>query len=72
MIASGEKREEYRDLKQYYDLRIKDATHVLFIAGYDKTSPQMTCEIESIRVGRGRAEWGADPQKEYYVITLKK
>ena len=41
-----------------------------FFMGYSKGRPQFSKEIRSIHVGTGRPEWGAEPGKEYLVITL--
>lgn len=45
---------------------------VIFQNGYAKNSPRMTFEIESISVGKGKEERGAEPNKEYFVIKLGK
>lgn len=99
LIASGEKLEEYREIKQYWiprfcfyhqqhgpcgNLAEKECEQCLwdtisewsafpydavrFHRGY--TSTTMTFEIESISIGQGREEWGAEPNKEYFVIKL--
>ena len=71
MIASGEKKEEYRDVKPYYSSRIQDRpTIVTFYLGYAKGRPSMTFEIEIIIIGSGRHDWGAEPGRLYYVIRL--
>lgn len=43
-------------------------THVCFCYGY--TQRKMTFEIKEIIIGTGKAEWGAEPEKEYFVIKL--
>lgn len=43
---------------------------VTFHLGYTKTT--MTFEIEEISIGKGREEWGAEPDKLYFVIKLGK
>lgn len=48
----------------------KDFTHVRFHRGY--TSTTMTFEIESITIGKGKEEWGAEPGMDYFVIKLGK
>lgn len=93
MIACGEKREEYRELTEYWIKRLLNLTKdgqkknhyfgfideddilgfknfdaVRFHRGY--TSTTMTFEIESITIGEGREEWGAEPGKDYFVIKL--
>lgn len=52
------------------DRQYENYTHVRFHRGY--TSITMTFEIESIIIGQGREEWGAEPDKECFVIKLKK
>lgn len=71
MIASGEKKEEYRDIKPYYSSRLNGRpTTVTFYLGYAKGRPSMTFEIKSIGIGSGRQDWGAEPWTLYYVIRL--
>lgn len=120
MIARGEKREEYREIKHYWYRRLLNVDRegygyfqescegdfedlfresddsfaifaqklqqainngifeyrafdcVRFRLGYKKDAPNMTFEIESITIGKGREEWGAEPGKEYFVIKLGK
>ena len=108
MITSGEKREEYREIKSfwinrflswfdgdrlgnYYDSTYPVASTVIadlmdkevdwrnvydtvtFTLGYPKkgdTSRRMTFKIEAISIGMGKPEWGAEPDKQYFVIKL--
>lgn len=72
MIASGEKKEEYRENKPYWTKRLenKEYTHVLFRHGYSKNAPQIFCELEDIVFRDGKKEWGAESGKAYYVIKL--
>ena len=120
MIASGEKKEEYREPKYYwyrrllnvdrdgygyfcescygdfedlfrasndsyheFTLRLQQAIEdgvfeykefdcVQFHLGYRKYAPRMTFEIEEISIGKGREDWGAEPDKLYFVIKLGK
>ena len=44
-------------------------THVRFSYGYTKRT--MTFEIESIRIGKGKPEWGA-PTEDVFIINLGK
>ena len=93
MILSGEKKEEYRDRREYYDTRFmnhfgfiivggkmfnqvlpeelkKDEKQpIIFRNGYSSTSPSFTA-ICSLREGTGKPEWGAEPGKTYYVLTI--
>lgn len=83
MIASGEKTEEYREIKPYWTMRltgnplpfasrIKPYDSVTFYLGYAKDRPSMTFKVYSITIGDGKREWGAEPNKRYYVIKLSK
>ena len=69
MIEQGNKREEYRENKPYWNKRLfsHKYTHVCFHRAY--TNETMTYKIESISIGRGRAEWGA-PSSDVYIIKF--
>lgn len=91
MIRSGEKKEEYREIKPYYDSRfksyipdignikiirmncgtgfIKVDDEIIFRNGYSSNSPSIKCRVE-ITKGYGKEEWGAEPNKEYYVLKI--
>lgn len=80
MIASGEKKEEYREIKPYYQSRFQNHFHpdgqsdwitVRFRNGYGKNKPTMQCFCKLLR-GTGKEEWGAEPSKEYYILSIKK
>ena len=92
MIASDEKKEEYREIKKYYNSRLgnyyinhvldararrilKDmgttTKKVMFRNGYKYNDPHAICLCE-LRVGKGKEEWGALPNKEYYILKIKK
>ena len=80
MIASGEKKEEYREIKPYWIKRLtannnafddcKDFSSIIFKNGYAKDAPTMTVECLGIEIGSGKSKWGADPWDEYFVIKL--
>jgi hypothetical protein len=73
MIASGEKREEYREIKPYWTRRIAepgtDYDAVKFRNGYRPDSPTVTVELEGVFSGMGRPEWGA-PNQRVYILRL--
>ena len=76
MILSGEKKEEYREIKPYYDSRFRIRNEdeartlmVLFRNGYRKNSPAIKCEV-IISKGLGKSEWGAELGKLYYVLKI--
>ena len=84
MILSGEKKEEYREIKPYYDSRfrfvdypdlktktIQSATTIRFRNGYSKQDPMIECRV-CIKKGYGKPEWGAEPNKLYYVLKILK
>ena len=97
MIACGEKKEEYREIKPYYKTRFYNAVKevldketfaqqltavilyentvmldVIFRNGYNKNSPQIKCKCIYKGRGQGKEEWGAEPNKEYYILEIIK
>ena len=74
MILSGEKTEEYRDIKPYYNLRLigREYDSVVFRNGYARDAPSLTIELKTIRFGTGKPEWGAEEAKTYFVLSLGK
>lgn len=72
MILSGEKKEEYRAIKPYWEKRLlnKEYDIVNFRNGYGKSAPQFTAKIKNIRIKEGKEEWGAVPREKYFVIEL--
>ena len=77
MIASGEKKEEYREMKPYWDARlIEDGYYfrhfdlVKFRNGYKKDSPYIILDCLEIQEGHGNPNWGAEVGKMYYIIKL--
>ncbi len=84
MILSGEKTEEYRDMSDYWDIRLgmselleyPELTHnfktVTFSNGYAKKRPQFVIELKRIIIGEGKPEWGAELGKKYFILELGK
>jgi hypothetical protein len=74
MIASGEKREEYREMKPYWHKRLlgKGYDVIHFRNGYDKTAPVMVVELVEINSSLGIIEWGAPPAQPVYILRLGK
>jgi len=72
MIASGEKKEEYRAIKTYWASRIASKSYnmVEFVNGYGKNCPRMLVECKGITKGLGILEWGAPPDEVVYIINL--
>ena len=75
MIKSGEKKEEYRDIKPYYTSRLDskycygDKFEVIFRNGYSKNSPSIKCLVE-FQKDYGHTMWGAELNKIYYVLKI--
>ena len=71
MIASGEKREEYRELKPYWHSRLNKQYDVIeFRNGYAKDSPVMMVELKEIVKSLGIVEWGAPEKEPVYILRL--
>lgn len=83
MILSGEKKEEYREIKKYYETRFESVfgrcifgpdtecstKEIMFRNGYSKESPSFiaTCKL---RIGEGKTEWGAEEGRKYYILEV--
>lgn len=96
MILSGEKKEEYREIKPYYETRFMNAFGIILVGGeyvkcseigltecekepiqpimfrngYSKNSPSFIAKC-TLSVGTGKEEWGAEKNKEYFVLTVQ-
>lgn len=70
MIASGEKLEEYREIKPFYENRFRKYSYdtVRLHRGY--TNIVMEWKIASIKRGIGKPEWGA-PDYPVFIIELE-
>lgn len=86
MIVSGEKTEEYREIKPYYDSRFKRYMprptsfrneyiaaqfDIIFRNGYEHNSPSVKCKC-IVDIGKGKERWGAIPNQRYYVLKILK
>ncbi len=80
MILSGEKKEEYRELKRYYTKRFvhlwqgsligcNAKRKVMFRNGYSKKSPSFIATV-TLDTGTGKTEWGAEEEKQYYILKI--
>ena len=71
MILSGEKEEEYREIKKYWEKRLwQDEPEILFLhAGYGDDKPSMFICCDEIRKGWGFGKWGA-PAYPIYICEL--
>lgn len=83
MILSGEKKEEYREIKEYYSrifhktgIKIKGKiyhpTDIVFVFsnGYQKNRRQMKYFCDGLRVGFGNIKWGAKKDTQYYILQI--
>jgi len=86
MILSGEKKEEYREIKPYYEKRFthvglldicedshkptKNTAYIVLRNGYSSDAPQFVAEVK-MRIDYGRPEWGAVPGVLYYVLEIQ-
>lgn len=81
-IKSGEKLDEYREIKPYWTSRLSkifdfkngepigESIHdVCFKAGYSPSSEYAICAV-SLSIGTGKPEWGAVPNKLYYKLHI--
>lgn len=83
MILSGEKTEEYREIKPYYNSRFRrlfdmdesnnptglDEHQIVFRNGYSRDSPSFTADC-TLTKGKGHPEWGAEPHKQYWILNI--
>ena len=70
MIQSGSKKEEYREIKDYWANRLlKEYDVISFRNGYSKNAPQFLIEFLYIGQGFGIERWGA-PNEKVYILTL--
>lgn len=87
LILSGQKTDEYRDIKDYWEKRLIsnydelidengevffiDFDAVQFTNGYGKDKPTATFECKGIEIGKGNKELGA-PDQNVFIIKLGK
>ena len=72
MICRGEKREEYREVTEYWRKRIDSARtldYKQFKEIFDSKSPTATLRVH-LTLGKGVQEWGAEPYKDYYILQI--
>ena len=85
MFESGEKEEEYREIKEYWIKRLivtfgeqdsqiefKKYDEVLFSNGYSKTARKMRFELIKIYIGMGITKWGAPKHEQVFIIKTGK
>ena len=84
MIASGEKKEEYREIKEYWEIRLGlsdlieypenyNFTHVVARNGYQKNAPKINWETGRIKIGKPNPAWCEleDVGKEVFILPIK-
>jgi len=83
MILRGEKKEEYREIKDYWKTRFHKAglcmesgipkapAEVLFVNGYGNARPAIRATVR-LSIGTGRPEWGAEPGEVYFKLIILK
>ena len=82
MILIGEKKEEYREIKPYYQKRFKtiglldkdgketkNKIEILFRNGYGTTCPSFIA-LCSIKIKTGNTKWGAEDSVLYYALQI--
>ena len=80
MILSGEKKEEYREIKLYWTGRFRKLWQgslicgeaertVRFRNGYGENVPSAIATV-TLSIGEGKAEWGAVPGNRYYILHI--
>ena len=79
MILSGEKKEDYREVTEYWITRLLDYSGLLgyqdifiFRNGFRLDSPAFAAEVETCRQLGGNPEWGAKAEQIYIVIRIKR
>ena len=77
MILSGEKKEEYRELSDYWKKRMmkvktNSVRTITFSNGYAKNRRQFVIKIRYITIRAGITEWGAEKDKVCFVLHLGK
>ena len=84
MILSGEKKEEYREIKPYYISRFSKVftmvdgipvdlkeTQIKFTNGYGNKVPAFVADCH-LEMHTGKEEWGAEKDVVYYVLHIRK
>ncbi len=75
LIDNGIKKEEYRAITPRYTTmfnNVKDDNDCFWCRlrnGYSSTSPTLEVFVKC-SVGYGRSEWGAEPNQQYFVLSI--
>lgn len=87
MIKSGEKLEEYREIKPYYDKRLLNYFEYTDYGSFIVINPfferllilrngynrdsASLLCLCTLDMGTGKPEWGAEENKKYYILRIK-
>lgn len=74
LILSGEKKEEYREVKNYFIKRFfkHEYKQILFRNGYSSNSRKILIKCDGIYIGNAKPEWSDNWIGEVFVIKLGK
>lgn len=72
MIEQGIKKEEYREMKQYWTSRIWNKRGIIKSVTFSCGLRFMTFEVTDITQGRPKPEWTAEPNRTVYILHLGK
>jgi hypothetical protein len=86
MIKAGDKKEEYREIKDYwmarlisnmdeienssFDPKFQQYDQITFVNGYSKNAPRFTIECKGIEIGYGKQSWGGLLDQQTFIIKL--
>ena len=72
MIISGEKKEEYREVKEYWRKRLlhDKVDRLKLINGYGSDKPYIIIELKDIKMGLGNPYHGAPLNVWVYILKL--
>lgn len=73
MVASGEKKEEYREQSKWIMSRLegKQYDKVRFRNGYNADSPVCVCEYLGWQFGYGKKKWGGGSTQGKPLVVIK-
>jgi hypothetical protein len=78
-IIHGIKKEEYREIKIYWQSRLQNPDGsfrkydaIALVNGYSPKARRATFQIKTICIGKGKSRYGGNPDTDYYVIKLGK
>ena len=72
MILSGEKKQEYREIKPYWNKRLLNRNYdiIRFRHGYSKNAPEFDIEYLGCKIDYPKAEWSNNWKGKCYVLQL--